>query len=309
MTTTQLHLAPLQGYTDAEYRNAHRAIYGGDYIAYTPFLRIEKSEIAPRTLRDALSPLNAPLGVIPQIIFGSIEEFDLLTSTLRRQGFTRIDLNLGCPFPPQVKRGRGAGTLTQLPLLTQIAQRIASDPVCAYSVKMRTGITDHHQWRPVLDILNTIPLTHITVHPRRAIDQYRGTADRDTFAQILHLSGHPLVYNGDIATPRDIHDILADHPTVSGIMVGRGLLARPSLFAEYTQGSEWTHPQRIQAILRLHDTIRAHYQTRLCGDHQLLSKLLPFWEYLEPEIGHRPWKAIRKTRTLAAYTAALSTIL
>jgi hypothetical protein len=40
------------------------------------------------------------------------------------------------------------------------------------------------------------------------------------------------------------------------------------------------------------------------GESQLISKLKPFWEYLEPTIGHKSAKAIAKSKNLADYTIA-----
>lgn len=37
-----IHFAPLQGYTDAFYRNAHAACFGGIDSYYTPFVRLER---------------------------------------------------------------------------------------------------------------------------------------------------------------------------------------------------------------------------------------------------------------------------
>lgn len=37
-----IYFAPLQGYTEAVYRNAHAAIFGGIKSYYTPFLRFER---------------------------------------------------------------------------------------------------------------------------------------------------------------------------------------------------------------------------------------------------------------------------
>lgn len=303
-TDIRLHLAPLQGYTEVEYRRAHRDVYGSDEVQYSPFLRMDKGELCRRTLRDILSPLNHPEGVVPQIIVGSAEEFDLLRGCLKSHGFRRIDINMGCPFPPQVKRSRGAGTLTDLPLLTQIADRIAADTDCEYSVKMRAGVDSHEQWRPALEVLNSVPLTHICMHPRIAADQYRGTARREVFAEFATNCKHPVVYNGDIAT---LADLQAVHEafTQAGIMIGRGMLARPSLMAEWREGREWSDRERLQHIVQLHDRYRQLIAPRLQGDHQLLSKLKPFWEYLETEIGRKVWKAIRKANSLSAYNAAV----
>ena len=40
--TLPIHFAPLQGYTDVIYRNAHAACFGGIDAYYTPFVRLEK---------------------------------------------------------------------------------------------------------------------------------------------------------------------------------------------------------------------------------------------------------------------------
>lgn len=40
--TLPIHFAPLQGYTEAIYRNAHDAFFGGVDTYYTPFVRLEK---------------------------------------------------------------------------------------------------------------------------------------------------------------------------------------------------------------------------------------------------------------------------
>lgn len=317
----ELHLAPLQGYTEVEYRRAWFEVYGpylGHSVAhlytYTPFLRVEKGEVWKRGLRDALSPLNQPLAdgnpqVVPQIIAGNMAEWNLLTQELKTHGFRRIDINLGCPFPPQVKRGRGAGALLHPEFLREMAEAIAADPTVEYSVKMRAGVTDHTQWRLPLEILSSAPLRHITLHPRIAADQYRGTADLPTFSEFAPHCPLPLIYNGDIASPAQITELRHLYPTLRGIMAGRGLLARPSLFAEYLSGEEWSEATRTSHLLRLHTRYRALLEERIeGGDHQLLTKLRPFWEYLEPAIGRKPWKAIHKAGSLASYDAAVAAI-
>ena len=89
---------PLQGYTDAAWREAHAAAMPGAVDAYfAPFARVEHGAPRARDLRD-VARQGPPL--VPQVIFRSVEEFEMLAGALAAQGHTRIDLNLGCPFPP-----------------------------------------------------------------------------------------------------------------------------------------------------------------------------------------------------------------
>ena len=49
----KIHFAPLQGYTDHIYRNAHHEIFGGIDYYYTPFVRLETVDsFRLRDLRD-----------------------------------------------------------------------------------------------------------------------------------------------------------------------------------------------------------------------------------------------------------------
>ena len=42
--TLPIHFAPLQGYTEAAYRNAHAAVFGGIDVYHTPFVRVDRGE-------------------------------------------------------------------------------------------------------------------------------------------------------------------------------------------------------------------------------------------------------------------------
>ena len=46
-----IHFAPLQGYTEAFYRNAHAACFGGIDSYYTPFVRLEKDGFRNKDVR------------------------------------------------------------------------------------------------------------------------------------------------------------------------------------------------------------------------------------------------------------------
>ena len=48
--TLPIHFAPLQGYTEAIYRNAHDAFFGGVDTYYTPFAAEMSGESNPRTM-------------------------------------------------------------------------------------------------------------------------------------------------------------------------------------------------------------------------------------------------------------------
>lgn len=307
----ELHFAPLQGYTGPEYRRAYAEVFGPDAVDcfYTPFLRVDRGSPDARGLRDAAQALAASVPTVPQIIFGSVGEFDLLAGHLRDMGARRIDLNLGCPFAPQVRRGRGSGLLRRPDVLAAVADHVAADTAVEYSVKMRLGIESPDECFALLPVLNDMPLRHVAVHPRTARQQYGGEVDRDAFASLAARLDHPVVYNGDIRAAADIDRIAAACPGLTGVMIGRGLLAAPWLAAEWRTGAEWGTSRRLTALAALHERYSERLAARLCGPSQLLACLRPFWDYLDAAVGRRPCRRILKARTLDAYTAAVAAAL
>ena len=300
-----IHFAPLQGYTDDAYRRIHHQLIGGICTYYTPFVRMEAGGVRSKDMRDIRPEFNEGVPVVPQIILKSMKEFEYLVGIVEEKGYTRIDLNLGCPFPMQAKHGRGAGLLAHTDIIADMAQSIASKKHLQFSLKMRLGWEDADEWRPVLDILNETPLQQITLHPRIGTQQYKGALDMQAFEACYQACKHPLVYNGDITSVADIHRIEQAYPQLAGIMIGRGLLARPSLAIEYASGKEQTWEERRATLLEMHSQLQAHYEPILNSEAQLHNKLRTFWEYMENELGRKPYKKIMKSGNLRNYLKAV----
>ena len=303
-----LHFAPVQGHTDAAYRHFHSQIYGGEQIYYTPFIRLEKNNLRARDLKDIQSELNLNHHIVPQIIFRDKKELNDLIDILKKNDIKEIDLNMGCPFPLQTGHGRGAATIVNDSLAKEIVETVNSNPDIAFSVKMRLGMKDPGEWKKLLPYLNKMNLKHITLHPRVAKQQYSGEVDLKQFSEFLKDSKNPVIYNGDLRSPEDINNINQRFPEIKGIMIARGILARPSLLSEYVEGKEWDEEKRISKMLEFHRSLFNHYSSILCGDTQVVSKIQPFWEYAENEIGRKPWKAIKKASNLSKYQTAVAMI-
>lgn len=301
-----IHFAPLQGHTDDVYRRTHHVLIGGIERYYTPFVRVEAGGIRSKDRRDIDPKNNAGVPVTPQLIFSSMKEFEYLVHEVEALGYRTIDLNMGCPFPLQARHGRGSGLLAHTDVVRQVADFIQASPHLAFSVKMRLGWDNPEEWRPVLDLLNEISLTHITLHPRTGVQQYKGALDLEAFGQFYDICRHPIIYNGDLTTPVELREMEERFPRLAGLMVGRGMLARPSLAREYAEGMEWSHEQHIAILRSLHEQLMAQYAQIVKGDIQLHSKMRPFWEYADPLIGHKPYKKIMKSGNLRNYLNAIA---
>lgn len=304
----KLIAAPLQGLTEAPWRHFHAALCGPADEYYAPFARLEHGSVRAKELRDMASPLNTSLTLVPQIIARDACEFAILADAVVAAGHSRIDLNLGCPFPPQTAKGRGAALLTRPDALAAIACEMHRRHDMAFSVKMRLGMTDPGQWRQAIDIINGMPLVCVTVHSRIAAQQYSGNVSVQAFSDIAAVCRHPMVWNGDISAPEEIAEITRTFPRLHGVMAGRGLLARPTLFREYREGRVYDSDERLAMLRPLHDALLAHFRHTLCGDVQILAKMRPFWEYFHPELPRKLRKAILKAGSMQRYTCAVADV-
>jgi tRNA-dihydrouridine synthase len=64
----KLYAAPLQGFTEAPWRNLHQEVFGGIDAYYTPFVRMEKGEFRNKDVREIASENNTVSRLIPQLI-------------------------------------------------------------------------------------------------------------------------------------------------------------------------------------------------------------------------------------------------
>ena len=324
----QVLFAPLQGYTTGIYRKVHAEIFGGVDAYYAPFLRIENGRPREKDLRDIdggcnlnagkhdsiadSCNLNAGAKTVPQIIANSVNEFKILTDAILQKGFTEIDFNMGCPFPMQVSRHRGAGLLSDVQtvkaIMDEIAKLSAKDSI-KFSVKMRLGQNTPDEAFALLPILNDAPLAHITLHPRLGKQQYKGAIDFTAFRRFYEECRHPLVYNGDITSVGQIRKMESGYPKLAGIMIGRGLLTRPSLATEYKAATDIASEKDLLGkILKMHGRLYEHAHSTYQGDSQILSHIKNFWEYLEPSIPKKPFKKIKKAGNLDEYDAAVQSL-
>lgn len=322
MTTSKwnlpLYFAPLQGYTDRVYRAAHLLVAGGVTAYFTPFLRWEQGGVRARDLRDLqvdgallaalpgeVSESRLRASWVPQIIAADVEEMARLCDVLQGQGWSRIDLNMGCPFPMQVHRGRGSGLLPWPDRVEALLREAARRGDCQFSVKMRIGQERDDEGMALLPMLNDSCLCGIALHPRLGCRQYKGSPDLDAFRRFYEQCRKPIVYNGDITTAEQAWQIAEAFPRLAGLMIGRGLLAQPLLAQEVVKGKPFSEEERQRALLRLHDAVWHDATARLQGDSQILTRLHAFWDYPNAMIDKKTYKQLRKSTTLRQYEAAL----
>jgi nifR3 family TIM-barrel protein len=183
-----------------------------------------------------------------------------------------VDLNFGCPVPKVTRKGGGAALPWKLDLFGEIvaqAVRAASPAGVPVTVKMRMGVDgDHHTYLDAGRRAAAEGVAAVALHGRTAADYYSGSADWSAIARLKQaLPDVPVLGNGDIWSADDALRMVAE-TGCDGVVVGRGCLGRPWLFADlaaaFSGATQRTRPGlgTVLGVLRRHlDLLVEHYAT------------------------------------------------
>lgn len=153
-----------------------------------------------------------------------------------------IDINMGCPAPKVAKTGCGSALMKTPRLAGEVVRAVVKATDVPVTVKIRAG------WN--LDSLNAVEVAKIcedagaaavAVHGRTREQMYAPPVNINIIRQVKEAVKIPVIGNGDIFTPKDAADMY-EKTGCDLVMVGRGALGRPWLFAQI---NAWLGHQRI----------------------------------------------------------------
>ncbi len=226
-------LAPMAGVTNAAFRilcRRHGAgLYVNQMITARALVEGHRRSLEMAAFAPGETPRSIQLyGTDPATVAAAVS---LLVG---EHGVDHIDMNFGCPMKKVTRHGGGAALPWKRGLyrsIVQAAVRAAGDvPV---TVKFRLGIDDEHL--TFLDagrIAADAGVAAVTLHARTAAQMYSGHADWDRIGELKAALGDvPVLGNGDIWEATDAVAML-ERTGADGVVVGRGCLGRPWLFAD-----------------------------------------------------------------------------
>lgn len=308
----RLYLAPLQGMTNAFYRNTFSELFGGIDVYYAPFVATAKIEkINPKLLKDLFPEDNAAhIKLIPQILGNDGKDFRRFAQEIAAFGYTDFNWNIGCPYPTVTDKKKGSGILPYPDMIERFLDDVFIDDTYPLSVKMRLGMEYPDESVKVIEILNRYPLKEIIAHARTGKQAYSGTVDLDSFERALSLSKHPVIYNGDIFTHEDYLNITERFPSIAGVMLGRGACADPTLPSRI-KGRIFSDAERLALLREFHDRLYVHYQDVLSGEKHLCDKMKGVWEYLAMHLDRDGsfLKKLHKCKTAESYNGTVDGFL
>ncbi|NLF79823.1 MAG: tRNA dihydrouridine synthase DusB [Clostridia bacterium] len=225
----RLTAAPMAGISSRVYRDIVRA-HGAD-LAYGEMVSAQALVYQNRKTLELLDITDEQAPRLVQL-FGAVPEHVAEAAAIVAElGAQYIDINMGCPVPKVVKNNEGSALLRQ-PELAERLVKAAATAGLPVTVKMRAG-WDGGRVNAVefAQRMEQAGAAWLALHARTREQFYQGRADWRLIAAVKRAVAIPLIGNGDIFQAGDALAML-EQTGCDGVMVGRGMLGNPWLFAD-----------------------------------------------------------------------------
>ena len=253
-------LAPMAGVTNAAFRQLcaeqGAGLYVCEMITSRGIVEGDRTSLQMLTFAANESIRSVQLYGIDPHFMG--EAVSILCG---EHGVAHIDLNFGCPVPKVTRKGGGAALPWKSTLLGDIVTATvkAAEPYgVPVSMKTRKGIDeDHLTYLDAGRIAEEAGCAAIGLHGRTAAQHYSGRADWEAIATLKASVGIPVLGNGDIWEADDALRMMRE-TGCDGVIVGRGCLGRPWLFADLAAAFDGQELQQRPVLGEVSRVMRRH---------------------------------------------------
>jgi nifR3 family TIM-barrel protein len=276
-----LALAPMAGVSNLPFRLIARESGAGLVFTETVSARglVSRGPKSWRLVETA--PKEDPLAYQ---VFGSDPEILAeATRMLVDRGARFVDLNCGCPVRKFIQNGAGSALLRDPPRIGRLlAAMRRAIPGGVLSVKLRLGWDAASITAPeVARVAQAEGADLVSVHGRTRAQQYAGSADRARIREVVEAVRIPVLANGDVTTPAEALSML-DDTGAAGVMIGRGAMASPWIFAQTAElalGRPVARPtaaERARLVERHLDSMLDYFEDDRSAVHMLKKYLCAY---------------------------------
>ena len=246
-------LAPMAGVTNYPFRSLCRAFGAGLYVSEMITARGFIDGNQRTHLLASSHPDERPRSV--QMYGSDPDAVGEMARRLAAEGVDHIDINFGCPAPKITRHGGGSAIPVKPRLMARlVGAAVRGAGAVPVTVKVRKGIDDGLlTYRDAGRVAELEGAAAIGLHARTAAQLYAGEADWSAIAELKAAVRIPVLGNGDVWECWDALRMLRA-TGCDGVIVGRGCLRRPWLFAELAavfDGREPAPQPRLGGILAI----------------------------------------------------------
>lgn len=256
-TDNNVFLAPLAGFSDFAMRKIC-SDYGAG-LTFTEMVSCKGILYDNENTKILLKKTDGEKISCAQI-FGN--DPDIMLEAIKRPplcDFDVIDINFGCPMPKIYQNGEGSALLKNPSLAEKIVAgcKKSGKPI---TCKMRIGLTENSiNGLEFATALENGGADMITVHGRTREKIYAGDIHGEEIAKIVAKVKIPVIANGGIFT-KEAADKVMTETGADGVMLARGALEKPWLFAEILNNPYSADKKDL--ILRHIDLLKTVYDDR-----------------------------------------------
>lgn len=275
-----LALAPMEGVTDLTFRRLVRQI-GGCGLTCTEFIPARGLAEQHKKVMEMVRFDDDEDPVAIQV-FGrdpiALAEGARIAQDL---GAHIVDLNMGCPSKRVCANSGGSALMKEPDLVYDIVRAMRAAVTIPFTVKMRSGWDANSRNAPDLAYMcQEEGAEAVTVHWRTRDDNYGGTRELDTLAEVKRRLSIPVIANGDIVDVASAMQTQA-YTNCDGWMIGRGAIKNPWIFRQIATAlaggtpAEPTLDEREATLLGYYDSLR----NRFHSDHGALGRMKKIARY------------------------------
>lgn len=308
-----LMLAPMQGVTNRAVRRVFAHSSRPD-VLFTEFMRVRPgassgpARLSTGDLDDAKAEEHG-IPLVVQLIGRDLEPLVEAATAVQASGAIHLNLNMGCPYG-RMNVGCGGGMLERPETLPDILHALRETIAGSFSIKVRAGYDDPEQIFSLLPLFEAVGIDFLVLHARTVTQRYEGEADHGITARVVRQTRLPVIANGDICSAEMGARVLQESKA-AGLMLGRGAMRDPLLF-DRLRGHAPTSPSAEELMLvhqRYLRELAQSYGALFCGDAQVLAKLKSSLAVMDTPQESRPYRDLRKARTLDAFCDALDSLV
>ena len=226
-----LLLAPMEGLTHSALRRIMIG-FGGVGLLSTEMLSakrlpMENPRVSPYLIR---TEMESPLSY--QLLTSTDKEIGRAIDALHALKADAVDLNMGCPSPSVSKLGAGVMLMEQPDEVRRIVAEARKRTFLPLSAKIRLGSdTDSGKLKAFCSMLEGEGVDMLTVHARFKHESFARKPRWSYIAEIKECVKIPVIANGGVFSVDDAETCLRVSGA-DGLMLGRGAVIKPWLFAE-----------------------------------------------------------------------------
>ena len=224
-------LSPMAGLTDTAFRRLVKR-HGGCGLVVTEMVSSEGLVRGIDRTLEYVEFTEEERPVAVQIFGGDPVKMAIAAQVVERLGADAVDVNMGCPVPKVAKGQAGCSLMRDPERAEAIVRAMARAVSIPVTVKMRAGWDDREMTAPELARrVEQAGASAVAVHGRTAAQAYSGRADWALIERVARSVSIPVYGNGDCVEPDELVRRVRDG-AVAGVLVGRGALRNPWIFAQ-----------------------------------------------------------------------------